>query len=160
MFFFKLLQTPSECASCGRLVTSRMAGHCYQDPMCDRCFRQAAPELVEESLARQPECSIQLLDTRLHDRCANCGDGLLHRRIAGHHFADPMCSHCFAEYARELSALLILDEASLEAADGGRDAPGLLTVALSYSRLLYRLDEERPRKQRVVEARRGGTWRR
>ncbi len=111
--------------------------------MCNPCFRLAAPDLAEAVLKLQPHCSIQRLEARRHDSCANCGDSLIDQRVATFHFADPLCTACMEQYSRELAALLILHEAALEAADGGRDAPGLLTVAINYSRMLYRLDARR-----------------
>ncbi len=143
MYSFNLVKTPTECASCGTLVTARLAGHCYQDPMCDACFRLAAPEHFEAALRFRSEFSVRQLETRRHGTCANCGGDLVGERFAGHHFDDPLCTVCFQGHSRELAALLFLHQAALEAAAGGRDAPGLLTVAISYSRMLYHLDARR-----------------
>ncbi len=145
MYSFNLVNSPRKCAACGLIVRSRLAGHWYQEPLCDPCFRLAAPTLFEEVSAMRPESSVQLLETRLHTACANCGGNLLGQRFAGHHHDDPLCTFCLEQDAPELAALLMLEEAVLEAADGGRDAPGLLKVAIAYSRRLYRLDAERPR---------------
>ena len=113
--------------------------------MCDSCFQELAPELAEAVLALQPKSSIQLLEPRACDTCANCGGDLSGSRFAAHHFGDPHCTFCFEEEAPGLAALLIVGEAALEAAAGARDAAGLLRVAVSFSRLLYRLDKQRPR---------------
>ena len=140
MFAFKLVQTPRGCASCGTLVTSRLAGHHYQDPMCDPCFREAAPELVEAALALRPESSIQRLEAGRHSRCVDCGDTIHSSRFAGQHFADPLCTACFEARSPALAALLILHEAAVEAAAGACDALELLRVAINYAQVLYRLD--------------------
>lgn len=113
--------------------------------MCDPCFEEAAPELAQALAELRPPCTVQLLETRLHRTCAACGGRFEGQRFAGHHRGDPLCTVCFKEHAPELTALLLLDESALEAADGGRDAPGLLAIAIRYSKLLFRLDAERPR---------------
>jgi len=136
------------------MVTSRLAGHYYQDPMCERCFQEAAPEHVEALLEMRPEVSVQPLETRRHDKCAECGADIFGQRYAGHHLGDPMCTVCFEKCDPGLAALLILEEGALEAADARRDAPALLDLAVDYSRLQYRLDAERPRKPLPVRPRR------
>ena len=67
-------------------------------------------------------------------------------RIAGHHWGDPLCFTCFYPYAPEVAALLRLDEAARQAADT-LDSRNLLTVAVSYTELLYSLDAEHPREE-------------
>ncbi len=147
MYSYKLLVTHGECAAgCGTVVVPRLAGHYYREPMCDECFRQAAPDLAEAVQALQPIVSIQ------HQRgpdedCANCGDDLL-GRVAGHHYGDALCVACFGNFAPKLAALLLLEEAAREAAGGSQDAQGLLAVAATYSRLLLQL-ADRPRAARV-----------
>ncbi len=149
MYSFNLVKTPTECAGCGTLVTSRVAGHYYQDPMCDECFQGAAPELAEEMHAMLTERSIRPLETSSRDSCANCGDSLVEMRFAGHHFDDPLCTPCLEEHAPGLAALLHLEEAVLETADRSRDLPGLLHAAETYCRIQNRLDADRPRKPRI-----------
>ncbi len=140
MYALKPLPTPSECASCGTLVTGQLPGHYYQDPMCDRCFRQAAPEFADAVPMLAPECSIQPFDPRRHDRCADCGDSLLDRRFVGHHGEHPLCTDCFGAHFPGMAALLILHDAALEGALKGRDVSALLSVVDTYRELLDRLD--------------------
>ncbi len=146
MYSFKLVKLPTGCASCRALVNPGLAGHYYQDPMCARCFSEAAPEYAEALLSLQPKCTVSRLDARRHDRCANCGDNLVGNRFAGYHFGDALCTMCFQEYAPELAALLVLHESAIDAADGARDAPGMLNIAVTYLRILYRLDAWRAEK--------------
>ncbi len=142
MYAFKLLPTPGECASCGRPVPAGMAGHYYQDPMCDACFRQAAPEVADAVPSLAPGCSIQPLDPRRHTRCADCRKSLLGCRFVGQHGEHPLCADCFGARFPEMAALLILHEAALEATAKGRDAPRLLAVAATYRQLLDHLDAD------------------
>ncbi len=146
MYSLQLLKKPKECAAgCGRLVTSRFAGHLFREPMCHSCFEQAAPE-VAEAFGLWPT-SIQLLKSRLDVTCANCGDDLSGRRLVGYHLGDPLCIGCFRQHSKVLATLLLLEKAALMAAAGSRDVAGLLKVALSYARNLYRLDAEHPRER-------------
>ncbi len=115
MYSFQLLKTPRECAACGTLVTTRLAGHSYQDPMCETCFRAVAPGLVKATLGLQPVASIEPLEAPSTATCANCGDRL-RARMAGHHHGDPLCVECFREHALDLAGLLQLVEGLLEAA--------------------------------------------
>ncbi len=145
MYSLQLLRTPARCASgCGTVVKSRLAGHYFQDPMCHSCFEQAAPELAA-ALGLRPT-SLQLLESRLEVTCAQCGDRLEGRRIAGHHLGDPTCRACFEKRAPELTALLLLEDAAVQAAERGRDAQGLLKVAINYARRLRRRNAERRRE--------------
>lgn len=122
--------------------------------MCETCFRLVAPEVAEalqrqaallrldEKIRRAVRASV--LPVRSATACANCGDRLTAVRFAGHHYGDPLCFACFYPHAPEIAALLRLDEAVLKAADS-QDSRNLLTVAVSYADLLYRLDAEHPR---------------
>ncbi|MCP3957420.1 MAG: hypothetical protein GY719_06175 [bacterium] len=144
MYSYQLLKTPGECAAgCGTTVVKRFVGHYYSEPMCDRCFEAAAPELAEAASASRPNGSVRLR-LRSSATCANCGDHLP-GRFAGYHMADPLCVSCLREHAAELAALLLLDEAALKAADGGQHARELLDVAVNYAKVLHRLDAEHPR---------------
>ncbi len=143
MYSLQQLRTPAGCASCGTVVTSRLAGHDYQDPMCYPCFEQVAPVLAK-ALSMQPT-SLQLLETRSGVTCAECGDHLSGRRIAGHHLGGAHCASCFGEHAPELACLLFLLEAALRAATGERQAVPLLKVAKVCYRLLRRLKTDPPR---------------
>lgn len=152
---FNLVLTPEQCAAgCGTMVTSRVAGHFYQDPLCDPCFQEMAPDLVKALNALRPKCSIQPLETRLHDSCAACGGNILAQRFAGHHLGDLLCTVCFEKVDPGLAALLMLEEAALDAADARRDAPALLNIAVDYSRLQYRLDADRPLEAEPLKPRR------
>ncbi len=144
MFSLKLLRSPTRCfLRCGATVPPGLVAHCYNDPICNACLHQADPELAE-ALGREP-AAILLLKTRLDVTCANCGDDLSGRRMAGHHLGNPLCTGCLDPHAPEMASLLLLDEAAREAADGGRDAAALLEVAKQYARRLFRLDAEHPR---------------
>ena len=96
-------------------MTTRLAGHTYQDPMCEACFRIVAPGLVEATLGLQPVASIEPLKARATASCANCGDPL-HSRMVGHHRGDPLCVDCFREHSPDLAGLLLMVEGMLEAA--------------------------------------------
>lgn len=145
MYSYKLVKAPGECAAgCGTTVTKRVAGHYFREPMCDTCFSAAAPELDMVLRALQPVISVRFLEARSTAVCANCGDRLT-GRIAAFHGGDPLCLGCVREHSPEVAALLLLEEAALEAADAGQHAADLLDVALSYAKALYRLDEDHPR---------------
>ncbi len=144
MYSLQLLKAPARCANCGTFVTSRLAGHHFRKPMCHSCFHQADPELAE-ALGLRP-ISVQLLKKRSGATCVNCGDSLSGQRFAGFHLGDQLCTPCFLEHGRELAALLMMEAAVLRAADGRRDAAGLMKVAISYALRLYRLDAEHPRE--------------
>ncbi len=146
MYSLQLLKAPKKCASpgCQTVVTSHLAGHHFVDPMCHSCFEQAAPD-VAVALGLRPT-SIQLLTSRLDVECANCGDDLSGRRIAGYHLGDPLCNGCFQQYALDLAVLLFLHDAVLKAAAHGKGAQGLLRIAIAYAKCLERLDARHPRK--------------
>ncbi len=140
MYSINLVRASRKCAGCGATVTSRLAGHHYQDPLCDRCFHELAPELEGALLELRSKSSIQRLDPRCRPICTACGDNILGQRFVGHVLGEPQCTLCFERHDRGLAALLILEEAALDAAVTPRDAPALFTVAIDYSRLQDRLD--------------------
>ncbi len=146
MYSFNLVRASRKCAACGAAVTSRLAGHYYQDPLCDRCFEELAPELVEALLELRAQSSVERLEPGRRPICSDCGDSLLGQRFVGHVLGKPLCTLCFEKRDRGLAALLILEEAALNAAVPPRDAPAHLTVAIDYSRLQDRLDAKGRRK--------------
>ncbi len=118
MYSFQLLKSPRGCIGCGALVTSRLAGHLYQDPMCETCFRAVpeASELFDLTLGLRSVVSIEPLKwPSTGTFCANCGDRL-DVRVAGHHRGKPLCVACFREHAPDLAGLLLLGEKMLEVA--------------------------------------------
>ncbi len=141
-YSYRLVAGPGKCASgCGTLVTNRLAGHYYLQPLCDACFHDAAPELAGAIVALQPVTSVRELDASSAATCANCGD-CISGRLAGHHMGDPMCVACFREHAPVLAALLYLEEAVREAAAADRYAEQLLAGAVWYARLVDIIDPE------------------
>ncbi len=165
MYSYQLLKAPRGCASCGTTVAAGLAGHHYQDPMCETCFRLVAPDVGEAMRRERGDGRIlraaraSLLPVRWATTCANCGDRLLAVRIAGHHYGDPLCFSCFYLHAPEVAALLRLDEAARQAADT-LDSRNLLTVAVSYTDLLHHLDAEHPREKAPRDPPSGGGTRR
>lgn len=150
MYSYQLLKVPRHCVSCATTVAPGLVGHHYQDPMCETCFRLVAPG-VDEAMRRERgderilrAARASLLPVRWATTCANCGARLGAVRMAGHHYGDPLCFACFFGHAPETAALLRLDEAARQAADT-LDSRNLLTVAVSYTELLYRLDADHPR---------------
>ncbi len=140
MYSYKFVKAPTACAAgCGTIVTSRLAGHYYVDPMCDPCFRQAAPELARALSQLQPLTDLRYLEVGTARFCCNCGSRLS-GRITGYHLGDPMCIGCFRHHDPNLAVLLRLEEAVLEAAKSRRYAEDLFAVAVWYSRALDRLD--------------------
>ncbi len=139
MYSFKIVNRPDRCAGCGRVVTSRSAGHHYQQPMCDSCFSTTVPEL-----AGILKPTVQMLERRSGARCSKCGLRL-RGRIAGHLKGDPLCPGCFPNPSPELALLLLLSEAALEAASTADDAEALFEIAVKYAQTHYELDAEHPR---------------
>ena len=130
MYCYMLLENPGQCAAgCGRTVVGRLAGHYYRDPMCDSCFQEAAPEVVE-AIRSLEIVSIRLLSSDDLGTCSQCGIPLT-GRVAGHHRGDPHCLTCFRRHSRRLAGLLLLDEAAFEAARTG-STEDLLEVATAY----------------------------
>ena len=135
MYCYKLLETPRKCAAgCGTTVVNRLAGHYYRDPLCESCFRKAAPEVVE-AIKSLDSASIRFLGVGAVTACADCGDRLT-RRMAGHHRGDLFCVRCFHQHAPELVGLLLLHEAALEAASV-RSAEDLFIVAAAYATAFF-----------------------
>ncbi len=142
MYSYKFVQTPGKCAAgCGTIVTNRLAGHYYVEPMCDRCFREADPEVARAIAGLQPSADVRVVEGCSGLACANCGDRLSGRNV-GHHKGDPLCVACLREHEPRLAALLRLEEAVLIAVRAGLCAEELLTVAVWYARALDALDAE------------------
>lgn len=140
MYSYRFVEGTKKCAAgCGKIVTDRLAGHYYVDPMCDSCFRQADPELAQALSEMQALTDVRCLDVGSVAFCCNCG-GRLSGRFAGHHLGDPLCVGCLRHRDPKLAVLLRLEEAVLEAAESKRYAEDLLAIAVWYSRALDRLD--------------------
>ncbi len=147
MYSIQLLATPEPCAAgCGTTVRKRIAGHYFRDPLCDPCFRQAAPELSRKAMAfRGSPCIRGISAPAL--TCQRC-ERLLTSRVAGYHLAERLCAECLFPHSEDLGLLLWLQEAALQAARGVRDDEALFKVLREYIGVCSRLEIMRARARK------------